>query len=217
MRRPLGRARGGRLVSDPDADHEGHAAAAPSLEDFEAKDQIDEAAAGAGGTAVAAAQNWLKGVAALTGLVTTVAVVQGPSDTTKIHDDALAGVVIAMVVGFVSLAVATWQLYSAAYGRPGKVLEIETSPVGGLAVRLADARTKAAQSVLQSTRIGMLAAAIGTIALFAAALLTLVPAESTGSTTTTTCVVVDGERVLEVAATSLAVAESADGVTLGPC
>lgn len=203
-------------MTDPDAGP-GSGAAVPSAADLEAKDEIDEAAAGAEDAAVAAAQSWLKAVAAFTGLVTTVAVVKGPSDIAKIHDDALTGVVIAMVVGFVSLAVATWQLYSAAYGKPGEVLEIETSPVRGLALRLADARTKAARSVLRSTRIGVLAAAIGTVALFVAALLTLVPAGSAGGTTTTTCVTLDGEPVLEIAASSVAVAESADGVSLTPC
>jgi hypothetical protein len=190
----------------------------PSQADLDAKDEIDEATASAVKTASTAAEGWLKGIAGLTGLLATVAIIKGPTDPTKLPEDTLPLVVIAMVGGFVALAIATWLLYSAAYGKPGELSRIETSPTKGLAIRLAAARDKTADSVLARTRSGMILAAVGVLALFGAGLLTLIPQESTGEDAEeTVCVSVDGREVLTVSGDSVDVVETADGVTFGPC
>jgi hypothetical protein len=192
--------------------------AQPSQADLDAKDEVDEATALAAKTVATAAENWLKAIAALTGLLATVAILKGPTEPGKLPDDTVPFIVIGMVVGFLALAVATWLLYSAAYGKPGELNRIRTSPTAGLALRLATAREATARSVLSRTRFGMICAAVAVLVLFAAGLLTLVPQEATeGGGADTVCVTVDGMEVLTISGDSLDVIESADEVTIGGC
>jgi hypothetical protein len=190
----------------------------PSNDDLDAKTEIDTNTKAAVTNAAKSAESWLKAIAGLTGLLATAAIVKGPSESTKIDEKTLDVVVGAMVVGFIALAAATWLLYAAAYGKPGELNKIKTSPTAGLAGRLATQRDTTLRAVLWRIRFGMNLAMIGVVVLFVAALVVVVPKSTSGSDESdTVCVLVDGESVLTVNAASLDVVELSSGTSIGEC
>jgi hypothetical protein len=83
-------------------------------------------------------------------------VISGP-DTLKEAETACQAVVLVLVVaGFLTLAWATYELYSAAYGPPSLLYKIPTDPLEGPAMRIRARRREHAQEVQNRSRKGLL-------------------------------------------------------------
>jgi hypothetical protein len=134
-----------------------------SREDLEAAALLDRNEANRLHLVRTRAEKWLGGLTALTGLVATVLVIKGPQSTTDIATSWKIAVGSFIAAALAVLVFGTYRAYQSAYGDPGRLDEVDSQPVTGLARRLATARNQAAaaaQAHLSDAVIATLAAVV---------------------------------------------------------
>jgi hypothetical protein len=93
------------------------------------------------------AQSWLAGIAALSGLLTTVLVVSGPDSVTGLKDTVKYWVASLLLLSLIVLSTANILAYTAAYGSIGSLASIPADNAVGLHHKLTIARKKNADQV----------------------------------------------------------------------
>ena len=144
----------------------GLSAGDPSPADIAAADELAVNEQDRLGLVRGRAEKWIGGLTALTGLLATVLVVKGPDSVTVLSSAAKVVIGGLFAAAFVLLAYATFRVYSAAYGVPGELVEVQSDRVVGLAARVDTARGDAAGRVQRAVRAAVFATfvAIGLIA-----------------------------------------------------
>ena len=152
------------------------------------------------------AKNWLGGITALLGLVTTAAVLAAPA-AKDLGDSQRDGVILVASSSFVLLALAVFFAYRAAYGTPGGIDPVSEGGLEpGLRNRVAAAKRDIAEKSGSRLRFAVILTVLGVGATFAATALTWFPPPAVAEPgNPAVCVVVDGEVVLKVAGKSLPV------------
>lgn len=113
------------------------------------------------------AQSWLSGIAAFTGLVTTVLVVSGPDSVTDLNDVVKYCVAGLLLLALIVLIIANILAYTAAYGSIVSLTGISAHQVVGLHGRLATARRREADCVQKFGGCAIACTLIGTVLLVA--------------------------------------------------
>lgn len=141
----------------------------PSRDDLDAATLLDRNEANRLQLVRTRAEKWLGGLTALTGLVTTVLVIKGPQSIADIATSwkIAAGSLIALALAV--LVFGTYRAYQSAYGDPGRLDEVKSQPVTGLAVRLAGKRNEAAAAAQTHLRHAVIAT-LAAVALLAVAI-----------------------------------------------
>ena len=188
-----------------------------SREDLEAAALLDRNEASRLQLVRTRAEKWLGGLTALTGLVTTVLVIKGPQSTADIATSWKVAVGLLIALALAVLVFATYRAYQSAYGDPGRLDEVNSQPLTGLAVRLADARKKAAADAQAHLRHAVIAtlAAIALLALAIGITWFAPPAPKTASSSV--CILVQGKVIAKVAADSVTLKTLRPGTELRPC
>lgn len=162
------------------------------------------------------AEHWIAGLAAVTGLVATVSLVKGSSDSADYDQSQLFLVVGLLVAAFLMLAAGTLLAYTAAYGSPGRLEQVETSPLPKLASRLVEAKENQAKKIGDRLRLGVWAGVIGAALLMLAGVVMLLPQGGTPPAKTV-CIYVGSTKVVTVAGSSVNVATTGPEARIGPC
>ena len=188
-----------------------------SREDLEASALLDHNEANRLQLVRARAEKWLGGLTALIGLVTTVLIIKGPQSTADIATSWKIAVGLLIAAALTVLVFGTYRAYQSAYGDPGRLDEVNSQPVTGLAVRLAAARERAAadaQAHLSHAVIATLAA----IALLATAIgITWFAPPAPKTASSSVCILVHGKMIAQIAADSLTLKTLSPGTELRRC
>ena len=163
------------------------------------------------------AEKWLGGLTALTGLVATVLVIKGPQSTADIATSwkIAAGSLIAAALAV--LVFGTFRAYQSAYGDPGRLHEVSSQPVTGLAVRLAVARNQAAAAAQAHLRHAVFAT-LAAVALLATAIgLTWFAPPAPKTASSSVCILVHGNVIAKLASDSVTLKTLSSGTELRPC
>jgi MFS family permease len=193
-------------------------AAEPSRADLDADEELRRNDAGRLAIVRGRAASWVGGLTALTGLLGTVLVVQGPDTVTEIVLGWRIAIAALLAAALGLLAAATYLAYRGAHGAAGSLEEIDTGRLEGLARRVETARREAARAV-QRDLVRALRLTFGAIAAIAVAVgITWFAPHDEGPTSPAPhCVIVAGRTVATFDAEGLDVAELAPGVALRDC
>lgn len=162
------------------------------------------------------AENWIKGLATLAGLVATVSILKGPSGPSDYEPSLLGLVIILLSTAFLALGIGTFLAYTAAYGLPGRLEEIETFPLPGLEERLAKAKGEQAKAMRKRLKLGVVAGAAGVASLMAASVVTLLP-QGVTPPAKTVCIYVGSTKAITVSGSSVNVVSTEPTARIGPC
>ena len=163
------------------------------------------------------AEKWLGGLTALTGLVTTVLVIKGPQSTADIATSWKIAVGSLIALALAVLVFGTYLAYQSAYGDPGRLDEIKSQPVTGLAVRLARKR-KAAAAAAQADLRHAVIATLAAVALLAVAIgLTWFAPTAPKTASSSVCILIHGKVIAELASDSVTLKTLAPGTELRSC
>jgi len=188
-----------------------------SREDLEAATLLDRNEANRLQLVRTRAEKWLGGLTVLTGLVTTVLVIKGPQSTTDIATSWKVAVGLLIAAALAVLVFGTYRAYQSAYGDPGRLNEVPSQPLTGLAVRFATARNKTAadaQAHLSHAVIATLAA----VALLATAIgLTWFAPPAPKTASSSVCLFVGGKMIAQLASDSVTLKTLALGTELRRC
>ncbi|MEI2775265.1 MAG: hypothetical protein V9G19_04695 [Tetrasphaera sp.] len=189
-----------------------------SWDDHQANDQLDQNEAAQLETVRARAKNWLGILSALTGLLATALVLNGPDKVSDLGTGGAAAVALLLGFGGLLLAGGTYFAYRAAYGSDKALEAVNRQPLSGLATRVraagaaaADRAFKDLRTALAATFLGLVFIACGTIATWFVA----APAEPEAPAST--CISFSGKVVAEIDAGSVAVSRLARGARVAPC
>jgi hypothetical protein len=189
----------------------------PSRDDLEAAALLDRNEANRLQLVRTRAEKWLGGLTALTGLVTTVLVIKGPQSAADIVTSwkIAAGSLIALALAV--LIFGTFRAYQSAYGDPGRLDEVSSQPVMGLAVRLANKRNEAA-AVAQAHLRHAVFATLAAVALLAAAIgLTWFAPLAPKTASSSVCILVHGNVIAELASDNVTLKTLSPGTELRRC
>ena len=191
--------------------------AEPSTQDYEAFDTLMSNGAGRLALVRARSEKWVGAVAALTGLITTVLVVKGPDSVTNLTDSSKRTIAVAITLGLVLLAFATYKAYAAAFGIPGAIEEIDPNPLDGLATRLASKQRTTAAKAQEALRDAIIATFIATTCLAVAIGVAWFSPARKDAAATTTCLSANGRLVARIAGGSVAIVGVEAGTTIAAC
>lgn len=160
------------------------------------------------------AEKWLGGITALTGLLTTAIVIQGPQSATDLPEDWRIAVGILILLALAALVVGVYNAYQSAYGDPTKLDEIPEQPISTLAQRLQRSRQKGADAAMRQLSTAV-AATILAVALLATAiaLTWFAPAESS-SDKDSVCLTFENKPIAELPGDRITITTLTAGVAL---
>lgn len=163
------------------------------------------------------AEKWLGGLTALTGLVTTVLVIKGPQSSTDIATPWRAAVGLLIAAALAVLAFGTYRAYQSAYGDPGRLDQMSSQPLTGLAVRLAAARNTVAADA-QARLSHAVTATLAAVALLATAIgITWFAPPAPKTASSSVCIIVDGKVIAKLASDSVTLEAVSPGTELRQC
>jgi hypothetical protein len=175
----------------------------PSHDDLEAAALLDRNEANRLHLVRTRAEKWLGGLTALTGLVTTVLVIKGPPSTADIATSWKIAVGSLIALALAVLVFGTFRAYQSAYGDPGRLDEVSSQPVTGLAVRLANKRNQAAAAAQAHLRHAVFAT-LAAVALLAVAIgLTWFAPPAPKTASSSACILAPGNAIAELASDNL--------------
>lgn len=189
----------------------------PALEDFAAFDQLEKNEDERLDTVRGRAEKWLGAITGITGLVSTVLIIEGPDSARDLTTHARYFTAGFLAVALLSLAYATYKAYSAAYGEPGEFHEIATDEIAGLARRLRLERRNRSKAVLASTRIALEWTAVGLFLLLAGVGITWFGPTGGSPGEKTRCILIEGEVVAELDGSAISLARLDEDAALSDC
>jgi hypothetical protein len=185
--------------------------------DFSTQREVTEAEGKRLSTARTRAEKWIPGVTALAGLLTTVLVLKGPESVSKLDTTTRTLIAVLLGIALVLLIAAIRSAYSAAFGSESNPEEVPRQPVSGLHARVLRARRSAEATAKKRLGVAITLTVSGVLFIAAAVALSWFPLQQAQPEGERVCVLLDGEPVVEVAGSSLAVKEQQEGYTIGPC
>jgi hypothetical protein len=175
----------------------------PSRDDLEAAALLDRNEANRLELVRTRAEKWLGGLTALTGLVTTVLVIKGPQSTADITTSWKIAVGSLIALALAVLVFGTYRAYQSAYGDPGRLYEMSSQPVTGLAVRLASKRNEAAADAQIHLRHAVFATLAAVVLLAVAIGLTWFAPPAPKTASSSVCILVHGNVIAKLASDSV--------------
>lgn len=151
------------------------------------------------------AEKWLGGLTALTGLLTTAIVIQGPQSATDFPVEWRLAVGVLILLALVALVVGLYLAYQSAYGDPTKLDEIREQPISTLAERLDQARRDGAATALRRLATAVVATVLAVALLATATAVTWFAPTGSPSDDGSICLSVGGRTAAEIPGNSLAV------------
>jgi hypothetical protein len=165
----------------------------------------------------ARAEKWLGGLTALTGLLGAVLVIKGPQSTADIATSWKVAVGLLIATALAALVFGIYRAYQSAYGDPGRLDEVSTQPLTGLAARVAIARNKAAADA-QAHLSHAVTATLAAVALLATAIgIIWFAPQDLKTTSSTVCIVVNGKTIVKLGSDNLTLKTLSPGTELRRC
>jgi hypothetical protein len=191
-------------------------AGAPSWADVEASELLGKHEAGRLEFVHRRAEKWTAGLTALTALISVTLIGRAPESIRQIDQNWRIGVGVLLILALASLAIATYCAYRSAYGELGRLNEVASQPVSGLAERLISARHQATIDAQRHIRQAAIATVAGVVLIALAIGVTwYAPPGATSSPGVTVCVLVGGKAVTQLVGARIESIQP--GTMVGPC